>query len=338
MTKAGHKVKHNSPNFKNGKFQNLNYTPSLTEGYTMFRVIRENFLKKEPHRTPLQIIPTIKTDLKNLSENENALVWFGHSSYFMQIDGMRFLIDPVLSENASPIPKTVKAFKGTNIYKVDDMPEIDCLIISHDHYDHLDYKTITKLNSKVNRVVCGLGVGSHLVKWGYQSSKITESDWNNTISWNHDFKIHVLPARHFSGRGLVRNTTLWCSYLLQTPSMNIYIGGDSGYDTHFNDIGNRFDNIDIAILENGQYHNAWRNIHMHPNEVLQAAKDLNAKRLLPVHSAKFSLSQHSWQEPLNKITQMNKVTNIPLITPLIGEKVDLKDDDQMFTQWWKEIK
>lgn len=328
--------KHDSPNFKNGKFHNLSYTPSLTEGYTMLRVIRENFLKREPHRTPLHIIPTMKTDLKNLAKDEDALVWFGHSSYFMQVDGMRFLIDPVLSQNASPIPKTVKAFKGTDIYKVDDLPDIDCLIISHDHYDHLDYKTITRLNSKVNRVVCGLGVGSHLVKWGYERSKITERDWDSSVSWN-DFKIHVLPARHFSGRGLVRNTTLWCSFLLETPSMNIYIGGDSGYDTHFADIGNRFDNIDIAILENGQYHNAWRNIHMHPNEVLQAAKDLNAKRLLPVHSAKFSLSQHSWQEPLNKITEMNKLTNIPLITPLIGEKVDLKDNNQAFTHWWKEI-
>lgn len=330
-------MKHNSPNFKNGKFQNLSYTPSFTEGYTMLRVIRENFLQREPHRTPLQILPTIKTDLKNLPKAENALVWFGHSSYFIQVDGKRFLIDPVLSENASPIPRTVKAFKGTNIYKVDDLPDIDCLIISHDHYDHLDYKTITKLNSKVGRVVCGLGVGSHLVKWGYQRSKIMERDWNSSVSWEDDFKIHVLPARHFSGRGLVRNTTLWCSFLLETPSMSIYIGGDSGYDTHFADIGKRFDNIDIAILENGQYHNAWRNIHMHPNEVLQAAKDLKAKRLLPVHSAKFSLSQHSWQEPLNKITEMNQLTNIPLITPLIGEKVYLKDSNQTFTQWWKDV-
>lgn len=283
-------------------------------------------------------MPAVKTNLAALPPEQDILIWFGHSSYFMQIGGKRFLIDPVLSGSASPVPGTIKAFKGTNIYSVDDLPDIDYLFISHDHYDHLDYRTIIKLKPRVNTVICGLGVAAHFRKWGYQVSRIIENDWYSSHILSSDLTIHTLPARHFSGRGLKRNNTLWCSYLLQTSTIKIYIGGDSGYDKHFADIGNSFSDIDIAILENGQYNNAWRYIHMHPNEVLQAARDLKAKRLFPVHSAKFSLSQHSWHEPLTKITELNRQANIPLITPLIGEKVYLRDERQLFSQWWTHIK
>ena len=324
----------NSPNFKNKKFQNLNPTPQLTEGYTFLRVIKENLLTSYPDKKPAAAIPSIKTNLLALSKEEDVLVWFGHSSYFMQVDGKRFLIDPVFSGHASPFPGMINAFKGTDIYTVEELPNIDYLIISHDHYDHLDCKTIVKLKPKVSSVICGLGVGAHLIKWGFDSSRIIEKDWYDSFSLDHQFTVHVLPARHFSGRGTTRNNTLWCSYLLETPTMNIYIGGDSGYDTHFADIGSRFNNIGIAILENGQYNNAWRYIHMHPNEVLQAAQDLKAKRLFPVHSGKFSLSQHAWYEPLTRITELNKQFYIPLITPLIGEKVNLKDENQSFREWW----
>lgn len=331
-------MKQQSPNYLNGKFQNLSHTPQFTEGYTMFRAIRENLFKKVPEKIPAQIMPAVKTNLATLPIEQDILIWFGHSSYFMQIGGKRFLIDPVLSGSASPIPGTIKAFKGTNIFSVDDLPDIDYLFISHDHYDHLDYRTIIKLKSRVNIVICGLGVASHFRKWGYQTSQIIENDWYSSYILSSNFTIHTLPTRHFSGRGLKRNNTLWCSYLLQTPTMKIYIGGDSGYDNHFADIGNRFSDIDIAILENGQYNKAWRYIHMHPSEVLQAARDLKTKRLFPVHSAKFSLSQHSWHEPLTKITELNRQTNIPLITPLIGEKVYLRDENQSFNQWWTDIK
>lgn len=331
-------MKQKSPNYINGKFQNLSHTPQFTEGYTMLRAIRENLFKKVPEKIPAQIMPAVKTNLATLPPEQDILIWFGHSSYFMQIGGKRFLIDPVLSGSASPVPGTIKAFKGTNIYSVEDLPDIDYLFISHDHYDHLDYRTIIKLKPRVNTVICGLGVAAHFRKWGYRVSQIIENDWYSSHILSRDLTIHTLPARHFSGRGLKRNNTLWCSYLLQTSTIKIYIGGDSGYDKHFADIGNSFSDIDIAILENGQYNNAWRYIHMHPNEVLQAARDLKAKRLFPVHSAKFSLSQHSWHEPLTKITELNRQANIPLITPLIGEKVYLRDENQLFNQWWTHVK
>lgn len=327
-----------STNYKDGKFQNFNFTPELAEGHTIWGVTYAHFFKKAPRRRPGNTIPSIKTDLKKLPVEQDVLVWFGHSSYFIQIDSKSILVDPVFSGNAAPIPGTNKSFKGTDIYSADDLPKIDYLFISHDHYDHLDYATIIKLKDKVEKLVCGLGVGSHFEYWGYCTSKIIEKDWNEKVDLDSGITAFVVPARHFSGRGFSRNNTLWCSYVLQTPSIKIYIGGDSGYDTHFGDIGTRFGPIDLAILDNGQYDLAWRFIHTLPEEVLKAAQDLKAKRVFPVHSSKFVMANHPWDEPLVRITEMNKQVNIPLLTPMIGELVYLKDNYQVFTQWWENIK
>jgi L-ascorbate metabolism protein UlaG (beta-lactamase superfamily) len=328
-----------SPNYKNGAFQNVSPTPMLTPGYSYFDILYEAIFKSSSRKRPTTIIPSVRTDLKSLPIDSNVLIWFGHSSYFMQVNGKRFLVDPVFSGNASPIPGTTKSFKGTDIYTVDDLPNIDYLFISHDHYDHVDYETIIKLKSKIAKVICGLGVGSHFEAWGYGKDQIVEKDWNEAIALDSGFIAYVTPARHFSGRVLARNNTLWCSYVLQTPSMKIYIGGDSGYDTHFAEIGEKFGPIDLAILDNGQYNLAWQNIHALPEEVLKAAKDLKAKKLLPVHSSKFTLANHAWDEPLIKISQLNNSAKdpIPLVTPMIGEAVRLDDNNQKFKNWWKAI-
>ena len=257
---------------------------------------------------------------------------------FHQLDGKRILVDPVFSGNASPIPGTVVSFKGTERYKVEDLPNIDYLIISHAHYDHVDYESLIKLKSKTKKVICGLGVGADFEEWGYTVNDILEKDWNETIDLGSGFFIHTTPARHFSGRGFSRNNTLWMSYVFQSPSMKIYIGGDSGYDTHYATIGKKFGPIDLAILEDGQYDKKWKYIHLMPEQGLQAAKDLNAKRLFPVHSSKFVLANHPWDEPLMKITELNKKVKIPLVTPIIGEFVYLKNDKQVFKQWWVGVK
>jgi L-ascorbate metabolism protein UlaG (beta-lactamase superfamily) len=328
-----------SPNYKNGKFVNINPTTELVDGATPFSLTMEYLFNKAKRRKPTDSIPSIKTDLLNLSIDKDVLVWFGHSSYFIQIDGMRILVDPVFSGNASPIPRTVKSFNGTDIFTVDDLPEIDYLFISHDHYDHIDYETILKLKTKTKKVICGLGVGAHFEYWGYKAENIIEKDWNEKIELENGFTVFTTPARHFSGRGFTKCNTLWMSYVLQTPSMKIYIGGDSGYDTHFAEIGNKFGPIDLAILENGQYNEKWRYIHMLPPDVLQAAKDLKAKKLFPVHSSKFVLANHSWDVPLVKITELNNNLKepIPLATPSIGELLYLKNDKQVFTKWWENI-
>ena len=326
-----------SPNYKDGKFQNLSYTPNFTEGYTMAGEIYKTFIKKNPRKFPTDSIPTVKTNLHQIPINENVLVWFGHSSYYMQIDGKRFLIDPVLSGSASPLPFGVKSFKGTDIYTPEDIPEIDYLLISHDHFDHVDYKTLLALKPKIKNIVCGLGVGSHFEYWGFDVNKIIEKDWNESFAIQENFKIFTTPARHFSGRKLSRNNTLWLSFVIETPNQRIFIGGDSGYDTHFAEIGKKFDSFDLAILENGQYNEAWRGIHTMPEDFIKVVKDLNAKKVLPVHSSKFVLARHPWDEPLVRVAALSKEAKTPLITPMIGEMVRLKDSTQTFSEWWTGI-
>ena len=327
-----------SPNFKEGKFQNVSITPELAEGYTMSKVVYAQFFKKAPRRRPVDRIPSIKTDLLNLAPGKNVLVWFGHSSYFIQIDGRRILVDPVFSGNASPIPGTNASFAGTDSYRVSDLPRIDYLFITHDHYDHLDYQTMVALKHQVATVICGLGVAAHLEHWGYKPEQIIEEDWNEKIDLEGGFVAYTCSARHFSGRGFTRNNTLWMSYVLQTPTAKIYIGGDSGYDSHFEAIGNEHGPIDLAILDNGQYDVAWRFIHMLPDEVLKAAQDLKAKRVLPAHSSKFVMANHPWDEPLSKVTALNQSYGLPLVTPMIGEIVRLDDFDQQFRRWWVDLK
>lgn len=327
-----------SPNYKNGQFQNISKTTTLAEGHNYFDVLYESYIKRKPRKYPSGKIPSVKTDLLNLAGNEDILVWFGHSSYFMQIDGKRILVDPVFSGNASPIPGTVKSFDGTDVYTVADLPDIDYLFISHDHYDHVDYETLIALKEKTRKVICGLGVGAHFEHWGYNSDNILEGDWDDKIALDNGFVAFVETARHFSGRGFSTNNTLWASYVLQTPSMKIYIGGDSGYDRHYVEIGKKYGSFDLAILDNGQYDEAWKYIHHLPEDVLKAARDLNAKRILPVHSSKFVLGSHDWDEPLTQITELNQSYNIPLLTPMIGEAVQLKSNQQEFSAWWLQVK
>ncbi len=329
-----------SPNYRDGKFQNIHHTPEITEGYTYYQVLKEFFFNRNPHRSPIDVIPSVKSDLLNLSIDKDILVWFGHSSYFIQLDGKRILIDPVFSGNASPIPGTNKTFKGTDQFTVADLPPIDYLFITHDHYDHIDYETLTQLRTKVKKVICGLGVGAHFERWGYNENQLIERDWNEEVILENGFFAHTTPVRHFSGRGFTRNNTLWMSYVLQSPTMKIFIGGDSGYDTHYTEIGNKYGPIDLAILDNGQYDIKWKYIHHLPEETLKAAQDLKAKRLFPVHSSKFVMANHAWDEPLLKVSALNKnlAMPIPLVTPIIGQYVYLKNHSQNFKEWWLGMK
>ncbi len=327
-----------SPNYKNGSFQNLSHTPALTNGATYYSVLNEFIFAEKKGIKPNGEIPSIKTNLLQLDSKENVLIWFGHSSYFIQIDGKKILVDPVLSGAASPLSFTTKSFSGTDIYSADDLPEIDYLFITHDHWDHMDYKTILKLKSKIKQIICGLGTGEHLEHWGFSKNIIIEKDWNEEIVLATGFIVNTVPTRHFSGRGFIRNKTIWLSFVFQTPTYKLFLGGDSGYDNHFSEIGEKFGEFDLVILENGQYNKSWKNIHMMPHEVLLASKELKAKKIFPVHSSKFSLSLHNWDEPLKTITELNKTKKLHLITPMIGEKVNLKDDLQQFLEWWTLVK
>lgn len=326
-----------SSNYKDGKFQNQSLTPDLTEGASYISVLKEFLLEKKVRQKPSQPLPNKKTNLFDLLPDENVLVWMGHSSYFMQIDGKKILVDPVLSGAASPISFTTRSFAGTDVYTTNEIPEIDFLFISHDHWDHLDHSTIKKLQPKIKSIFTGLGTGQHFERWGFNKAIINERDWSETIIPEEGFKITFLPARHFSGRGFTRNKALWVSFALQTPNKKIYIGGDSGYDTHFQIIGNEYGPFDLAILECGQYDKSWKYIHMMPEEVVQSAKDLNAKKLLAVHWGKFSLANHTWDDPIKRVSKAARKESFPLLTPMIGEKVNLVDRAQIFSNWWETI-
>ncbi|WP_439479361.1 MBL fold metallo-hydrolase [Chryseobacterium aquaticum] len=326
-----------SENYKNKQFQNQSFTPQFAEGYGMPKVMYDFFFKKkDPLLKPQNTVPAIHTDLKNLPKTEDVFIWMGHSSYYIQIDGVSFLVDPVLSNYGSPFKFFNKAFAGSDLFKPEDIQNIDYLVITHDHYDHLDYPTVKAIRSKVGKVILPLGVGAHFEKWGYSENQLLEEEWGTSLDLKDNIKITLTPARHFSGRKFSRNNTLWTSYVLETRNKKLFLGGDSGFDTHFKVIGEKYGPFDYAILENGQYNEAWRYIHALPEDVIQASLDVRAKNIIPVHSGKFALALHPWNEPLQKVTALGKANNLNILTPKIGEVLDLNNNNHQFQNWWEE--
>lgn len=312
-----------SPNYKNDIFQNLKNTPVMDPDASMISMTWQFLTNK--NTDPSLPFPATIADLKSLPDTVASLVWFGHSSYLIKASGKTFLVDPVLSGNASPVSFFGKSYKGTDVYTPDDFPELDGIIISHDHYDHLDYATIVKLNPKTKRFYTTLGIGQHLSRWGVDENKITELDWWETTGISENFQITATPARHFSGRGFSRFKTLWASFVLKTPDHSIYIGGDSGYDDHFKTIGEKYGPFDVALLECGQYNKQWPLIHMMPEETAQASLDLGAKVLVPVHWGKFTLALHAWNEPIERVKKAADSLGVTVVTPKIGQLMNLAD-------------
>ena len=326
-----------SPNYTDGTFRNQIEAPPLANKANRFFILLEHVFKDADLLVPKGPIPSVKTDLKALDPTRDTLVWLGHSSFFLLLGGQRILIDPVFSDHAAPFFFANRAFAGTTAYTTSDLPEIDYLLISHDHWDHLDYQAVATLESSVRHVVCGLGVGAHLEYWGYAKEKMHEADWYDTITLQEGFSVHVLPARHFSGRFLTRNKTLWVGFSLITPTRNVFISGDSGYGPHFAEIGRRFGGFDLAILENGQYDSRWPYSHMIPKETARAAIELGAKALIPDHSGKFAMARHPWNEPLKRLAEASQSQPYRFITPVIGEPVFLDDEKQSFAAWWEGV-
>jgi L-ascorbate metabolism protein UlaG (beta-lactamase superfamily) len=327
-----------SPHWANGQFNNLAPTPQFAEGVTMMDAMRDFFFTRNPHKTPPAPVPHVRTDLGNLYRSQNALVWFGHSSYFLLVEGKTFLIDPVLSGHASPFAFSTKAFPGSDAYKPADMPRIDYLLLTHDHWDHLDYKSLQELKPKVGHIITSLGNGAHLERWGFDPKAITELDWWEETTLPDGFRISAAPARHFSGRGFRRNGVLWNAFVLETAKRRLFLGGDSGPGDHFKTIADRWPGgFDLALLECGQYNKNWPYIHMTPEEGVTAAITLGARRLMPVHWGKFSLSLHDWDEPITRSSTEAEKRGLPILHPMIGELVNL-DAVNEGKKWWKEVR
>lgn len=306
-----------SSNYRDGMFQNEEPTPQFTGNTNSLKAMWMMLTRRDSNRVPVEPLPVVKTDLMNLPIEHDWFVWFGHSSYLFQLGGKRFLVDPLLKMEY-PASLILKPFKGTDIYSPDDMPEIDYLIITHEHWDHLDYATLRDLRQKIAHVICPLGVGEYLEYWGYDKSIMSELDW-----YEKKDEITCLPSRHFSNRLLRgRNQTLWAAFMVEVGDRKVYIGGDGGYDHRFKRVSEQFGKIDLAIMENGQYNPNWAYIHMLPQDLERAILDLQAEHVFTVHHDKFALSMHAWFEPDSVAHSIAERHPISILDKPIGSVVE----------------
>lgn len=326
-----------SPHYFDGKFQNLVVTKMGFEKGDDYNseYISDTSIGKRPDKP----LPTIKFDKSILTINEkNSVTWFGHSTILIKLDNKIILIDPVFN-NASPFSNILGSapFKYENTISAKDLPDrIDFILITHDHYDHLDYKTIKEIHSKVAKFLVPLGVKAHLMKWGVPYSKIEEFDWYDKNLYN---KIDFIftPTRHFSGRALRdRFATLWGGWIINSKSNNFYISGDGGYFDEFKNIGRKYGPFDIVFIENGAYNPRWQYIHLFPEQGVQVSLDVDAKITLPIHWGKFNLSFHSWIEPIKRFTAEAEKRNLKIATPFIGQTFYLGEEIST-EEWWNNL-
>lgn len=310
-----------SAHYHDGMFHNELATPQFTGNKSSAKALWEFLTAADSDRVPHESLPVVRTDLRSLPLDRDWIVWFGHSSYLFCLNGKRYLVDPLLKMEF-PVTVMMRPFKGTDIYTPDDIPDIDVLIITHEHWDHLDYATLRDLRAKVKHAICPLGVAEYLEYWGYDKDIISETDWYEQLTVNDDTDtITCLPTRHFSNRLFGRNRTLWASFLVSSGSRKVYIGGDGGYDHRFRRIREQYGQVDLAMMENGQYNKDWALIHLTPEDLEKAIVDLQAKKVFTVHHDKFALAKHKWSEPDSVARQIAERHKITLLDSKIGEVV-----------------
>lgn len=310
----------NSSNFLDGKFQNLVPTKMGFEKGEDYN--NEYIADTNTGKRPNNPLPSVKFNKINFTDNdEDSVTWLGHSTILLKLSNKTIVTDPVFNR-AGPLTILLgpAPFKYKNKISAKDLPDkIDIVLITHDHYDHLDFKTIKEIHPRVGKFLVPLGVKAHLLRWGVHNNKIEEFDWYDKNSYN-EIDFIFIPTRHFSGRALRdRFATLWGGWIVKSNNNNIYISGDSGYFDEFNKIGKKYGPFDIVFIENGAYNPRWQNIHLFPEQGVQASLDAQAKVALPIHWGKFSLSFHSWSEPIERFAKEAKEKKLTLATPLIGQ-------------------
>ncbi|MEO6032426.1 MAG: MBL fold metallo-hydrolase [Burkholderiaceae bacterium] len=320
-------------------FQNLQ-NPQARPSQPAWKIWTRWLTPSEAGTTPIDPIPVRRLSraaLDALDGSANHVIRLGHSSLLLKLQGKYWLVDPVFGERVSPV-----SFAGPKRFHqpplaLADLPPIEGLILSHDHYDHLDRPTIEFLNGRVQRYFVPLGVGARLQDMGVEASRIEEFDW-----WQHGshagVELTAAPAQHFSGRTLTdRNSTLWASWIIQSGGQRIFYSGDSGYFPGFKQIGERFGGFDLALMENGAYDNYWPSVHMSPEETVQAFQDLRGGVLCVVHNSTFSLAFHTWQDPLARVAALARAKGLALATPEIGEVLTI-GQPRTNVLWWKGLK
>ncbi|MEX1187761.1 MAG: MBL fold metallo-hydrolase [Bacteroidia bacterium] len=328
-----------SPQWQEDKFVNAIPTNMDIGLKDMPGLIIKQF-KSDPARQPKKDIPVIKIDsldIAHRSDTITQLTWFGHSAFLLEIKGKKILIDPMFGPTPAPHPTLgKKRYNSEMPIKIEKLPKIDAILLSHDHYDHLDYGSIMKLKSKTREYFVPLGVGRHLESWGIEKEKIHELDWWEFAEFE-ELQLTCSPARHFSGRGITdRATTLWCSWAIKSDDKNLFFSGDSGYGPHFKEIGEKLGPFDFAMLECGQYNEQWSAIHMIPEESAQAGRDVQADMVMPIHWGSFTLAFHSWTDPVERFTKAAAEHNMKFTTPRIGEAI-VMGKPASTNNWWEEL-
>ncbi|MDX5447668.1 MAG: MBL fold metallo-hydrolase [Bacteroidota bacterium] len=322
-------------NFRLGKFQNAVPTRLSVPLSALVPLLKFNLLSRDKAPSePIEVPPFDLAKWVSIRHDQLGLIWFGHSSLMLKVNGKTILIDPVFSKRASMFRLIgPHRFPMTDPVRPEDLPDIDILLITHDHYDHLDYFALKKMRSKVGEVVTTLGVRSHFRRWGWDMERLRECGWGDEIMID-EIRMVCCPARHFSGRRIDnRMSTLWSSWVIQGGNMNLYHGADSGYHPGFQQIGEKYGPFDLATLECGAYSPYWPEIHMLPEETIQAGVDLNAKVVMPIHWGKFALGPHPWNEPPQRAEAKAKELGIPLFIPRIQEVNEFQGP--YISDWWR---
>ncbi|MCR8632079.1 MBL fold metallo-hydrolase [Paenibacillus radicis (ex Xue et al. 2023)] len=299
----------------------------------IFSILRDTLLGRAKLKPAANVdVETFRLADEITVPDAARVTWFGHSAFLLEIESKRLLFDPMLGTR---IPWAgAKRYSKNLPLQPEDFPAIDAIILSHDHYDHLDYSSIRKLNDKTRQFIVPLGVGRHLIKWGVAPEKISEHQWYEELVID-GLTLACMPARHFSGRGLFnRNSTLWCSWVIVGRETRVYFSGDSGYGPHFKEIGETYGPFDLTMMECGQYDERWL-IHMKPEETVQAHLDLRGQLLIPIHWGAFTLAFHLWTDPIERVTKAASAQKVIIATPKIGETVVIASKEIPTSTWWK---
>ncbi len=322
-----------SPAWKNGHFENPE--PLVND----FSLSMSAMFHPSPDSSPQQRLEVPKLSPHTWDEPPKAglrVTWFGHASTLVEIDGIRVLTDPMWSHRPSPISWVGPERWFDPPIALADLPPIDAVVISHDHYDHLDYGSIVAMRDWKTPFIVPLGVGAHLAYWGIPEERIIELDWwERTRIGNAE--IVCTPSRHASGRTLLdRDSKLWGSYAIVGPTHRVFFSGDTGLHRAMRDIGERLGPFDLTMLEVGQYHQAWPDWHMGPEQAVEAHRRVRGKTLLPIHWGLVSLAPHSWTEPIERVTAEAARTETRIVTPKLAEPLEIGGNEKT-SQWWPKL-